>query len=323
MVGQVDFPKLKRSGLGAQFWSAYVECPRDGGNVTNQDTYYESMHQTLQQIDLINRLIDAYPDRLERASSAAEVWAQFAKSKGSRISSLMGVEGLHQVANSGSFLRLIHQMGARYVTLTHSCHNAYADSCSPAEPLNGGLSEAGREVVLEMNRLGLMVDLSHTSVATQRDAFNASRAPVVYTHSSARALCDHARNVADEELWALKANRGIVMVNFFPGFVACSAQATLEDVADHVIYLGELIGFEHVGIGADFDGMGLDEGPVGLEDVGTYPALIDELLRRGVSVADVRGVAGANILRVLAEVERVAREMSGWQPLEDRVKSIF
>jgi membrane dipeptidase len=281
------------------------------------------MHQTLQQIDLINRLIDAYPQRLQRASSTAEVWAQFAKSKASSISSLMGVEGLHQVANSGSFLRLLHQMGVRYVTLTHSCHNAYADSCSPSEPLNGGLSEAGRDLVLEMNRLGLMVDLSHTSVATQRDAFNASRAPVVYTHSAARDLCDHPRNVADEELWMLKAKRGIIMVNFFPGFVTCSAQATLEDVADHIIYLGELIGFEHVGIGADFDGMGFDSGPAGLEDVGTYPALIEELLRRGVSVPDVRGVAGANILRVLAEVEQVARDMTDQQPLEDRVKPMF
>ncbi|RAR10235.1 membrane dipeptidase [Stemphylium lycopersici] len=323
LIGQVDFPKLERSGLGAQFWSAYVECPRDGGNVTDQGTYYESMHQTLQQIDLINRLIDAYPERLQRASSSAEVWSQFAKSKASSISSLMGVEGLHQIANSGSFLRLIHQMGARYVTLTHSCHNTYADSCSPSEPLNGGLSDAGRDVVLEMNRLGLMVDLSHTSVATQRDVFNASRAPVVYTHSSARALCNHPRNVADEELWALKAKRGVIMVKFFPGFVTCSAQATLKDVADHIIYLGELIGFEHVGMGADFDGMGFDSGPVGLEDVSAYPALIEELLRRGVSVADVRGVAGANILRVLAEVEQVARDLINQQPLEDRVKSIF
>ncbi|KAI4958675.1 hypothetical protein J4E86_004280 [Alternaria arbusti] len=266
LIGQVDFPKLERSGLGAQFWSAYVECPRDGGDVNDQGTYYESMHQTLQQMDLINRLIDAYPERLQRASSAAEVWSQFAKSKA---------------------------------------------------------SNAGRDVVLEMNRLGLMVDLSHTSVATQRDAFNASRAPVVYTHSSARALCDHPRNVADEELWALKAKRGIIMVNFFPGFVTCSVQAALKDVADHIIYLGELIGFEHVGIGADFDGMGFDSGPAGLEDVGTYPALIEELLRRGVSVADVCGVAGANILRVLAEVEQVARDLNNQQPLEDRVKSIF
>lgn len=314
---------MERSGLGAQFWSAYVECPRDGGEVDDQATYYEAMHQTLQQIDLINRLIDAYPERLQRATSASEVWAQFANSRKSGISSLMGVEGLHQVANSASFLRLMHRLGVRYVTLTHSCHNAYADSCSPDKPLHSGLSDAGRGVVHEMNRLGLMVDLSHTSVATQRDAFNASRAPVVYTHSSARALCDHPRNVADEELWALKQNGGIIMVNFFPGFVACSAQATLEDVADHIVYLGELIGFEHVGIGADFDGMGFDAAPVGLDDVGTYPALIAELLRRGVSVADVRGVAGANILRVLAEVEQVSRELAGEQPLEDLVKSLF
>lgn len=323
LVGQVDFPKLERSRLGAQFWSAYVECPRDGGDASDQATFYEAMHQTLQQIDLINRLIDAYPKRLQRAASASEVWAQFADPKRTGISSLMGIEGLHQVANSASFLRLVYQLGVRYVTLTHSCHNAYADSCSPHEPLNGGLSEAGRDVVLEMNRIGLMVDLSHTSVATQRDAFNVSRAPVVYTHSSARALCEHPRNVADEELWALKANGGIIMVNFFPGFVTCNAQATLEDVADHIIYLGNLIGFEHVGIGADFDGMGFDKGPVGLEDVGTYPALVAELLRRGVSVTEVRGVAGANILRVLARVEEIAHVIANQQPLEDQVKSIF
>jgi membrane dipeptidase len=309
--------------LRGQFWSAYVECPRNVGKVDEQATYYEAMHQTLQQVDLINRLIDAHPQRLQRAASAAEVWEQFVGSKSGSISSLIGVEGLHQVANSASFLRILHRLGVRYVTLTHSCHNAYADSCSPPEALHGGLSVTGREVVREMNRLGLMVDLSHTSIATQRDAMKVSRAPVVYTHSSARALCDHERNVADDELHALRANGGIIMVNFAPVFVACSAQATLQDVADHIVYLGELIGFDHVGIGADYDGMGFDPAPVGLDDVGTYPALIAELLRRGVSIEHVCGVAGANILRVLAHVERISRELGDEQPLEDRVKSLF
>ncbi|KAK7519254.1 renal dipeptidase [Phyllosticta citriasiana] len=324
LVGQVDFPRLQHSGLRAQFWSAYVECPHNDGPVDDQETYYEPMHQTLQQIDLIYRLIDAYPWRLQYADTAADVWAQFADQRGPpTISSLIGVEGLHQVANSASALRMFRSLGVRYVTLTHCCHNRYADSCSPAEPLHGGLSAAGRDVVHEMNRLGLMVDLSHTSAATQREALRLSRAPVAYTHSAARALCDHPRNVDDEELLALKANDGIIMVNFFPGFVACAPRAELKDVADHVEYMGNLIGYRHVGIGADFDGMGFDPAPEGLEDVGTYPALIAELLRRGVSVEDVRGVAGANVLRVLAEVERVAEEMEDVEPLEDQVKSIF
>ncbi|OJD30993.1 membrane dipeptidase [Diplodia corticola] len=323
LVGQVDFPRLQQGGLRGQFWSAYVECPRDGGEVDDAATYYEALHQTLQQIDLIHRLVDAHPSQLQRASSAADVWAQFRHGQAQAISSLIGVEGLHQVANSASALRLFRTLGVRYVTLTHSCHNRFADSCSPPTPLHGGLSAAGRDAVREMNRLGLMVDLSHTSAATQRDALTVSRAPVVYTHSAAQALCDHPRNVADDELRALRDNGGVVMVNFSPGFVTCGPRATLADVADHVVYLGRLVGFRHVGIGADFDGMGFDPAPDGLEHVGTYPALIAELLRRGVSVEDVRGVAGANVLRVLADVERVAAEMGDEEPLEDRVKSMF
>ncbi|CZT23689.1 related to renal dipeptidase [Ramularia collo-cygni] len=323
LIGQVDFPRLQKSRLGAQFWSAYVECPAENEHPKEQDTYYEAMHETLQQIDLINRLMDRYPSYLRRASSAADVWEHHRDTSSTAISSLIGIEGLHQIANSASALRLFHNMGARYVTLTHSCHNAYADSCSPEKPLHGGLSSLGKEAVHEMNRLGLMVDLSHTSVATQRDAFETSQAPVIYTHSAAYALCNHERNVGDEELLSIQQTGGIVMVNFFPGFVACSPNATLHDVADHIVYMGEFIGYRHVGIGADFDGMGFDNGPDGLEHVGKYPDLLEELLRRGVSVEDVSGVAGANILRVLEEVEQVSHRMRGEQPLEDKVKSLF
>lgn len=295
--------------------------PKDTENY-DDDVYSESIHDTLQQIDLVDRLIQQYPTHLRRASTAQEVKENFADSP-HRISSLMGIEGLHQIGNSASILRLYHRLGVRYATLTHACHNRYADSERPDKPLHGGLSEAGRDIVREMNRMGMMVDVSHTSAQTQRDALDASLAPVLFSHSNAYALCNHTRNAPDDVLHSLKANDGVIMVTFLPAYLNNDAdQASLADVADHIQYIGELIGYRHVGIGSDYDGM--DGNPKGLEDVSKYPALIEELLNRGVGAQDIKNLMGLNILRVLESVEKVAADISTkMKPLQDPVKPML
>ena len=235
----------------------------------------------------------------------------------------MGAEGLHQIGNSASVLRLYYALGVRYVTLTHTCHNIYADSCSPAEPLHGGLSRAGVDLVREMNRLGMIVDLSHTSPATMRHALRVARAPVMFSHSSAKAICDHPRNVPDDVLRLVRQNGGVVQVTFVPDFVNCEdpASATLGQVADHVQYIAGLIGWDHVGLGSDFDG--IPYGPKGLEDVSKIPDLFQELLERGVAVADLLKLAGENTLRVMKDVEAAAREMVDVEPLQDEVEGYW
>lgn len=236
---------------------------------------------------------------------------------------MLGAEGLHQIGNSASVLRMYHGLGVRYITLTHECHNRFADSASPAVPLHHGVSKAGTLIIREMNRIGMIVDLSHTSVETMRMALKQSVAPVMFSHSSSFALCPHPRKVPDDVLHAVKANGGIVMVTFYREYTNCRdpTKASMSDVADHIEYIGSLIGYEHVGIGSDFDGMA--QGPRDLEDVGKYPNLIRELVRRDVSHEKLLGVVGGNFLRVLRDVELVASGMSEIQPLEDNVKSLF
>ncbi|KAI0903132.1 renal dipeptidase family [Ustulina deusta] len=318
LFGQVDFQRLRRGQSRAQFWSVYVECPKITDDYTDE-TYYESIHDTLQQIDLVYRLIRQFPEYLTHASTASDVWQVF--HSGSRVASLMGIEGLHQIGNSASILRMYYALGVRYATLTHNCHNAYADSGDmPAR--HGGLSASGRAMVREMNRLGMVVDLSHTSHSTQRDTLQISAAPVIFSHSNAYTLCPHNRNVPDSILCGLQENGGVIMVTFYPTFLELnSSAASLMSVANHIQYIGETIGYRHVGVGSDFDGM--EAGPEGLEDVSRYPDLIRELLSRGIPVFDVMGVMGLNIIRVLEDVERVAQSMRRVQPLEDRVKEFF
>lgn len=207
--------------------------------------------------------------------------------------------------------------------LTHTCHNQYADSSEAEGHPSEGLSAAGARMVAEMNRMGMVVDLSHASADAARGALRVSRAPVLFSHSAAAALCQHPRNVPDDVLRGLAANGGVVMVSFYPAHLRCQGDrnAQLDDVADHVQYIGELIGYRHVGFGSDFDGMA--KGPDGLEDVSRYPELVAELLRRGVGRAEMEGVVGGNVLRVLAQVERLAVEMSGERELEDDVKDMF
>lgn len=240
--------------------------------------YHEIIHDTLQQIDLVYRLIKDYPTYLQHANTAADVLETF--QSGQRIASLLGIEGLHQIGNSASILRMYYNLGVRYVSMTHTCHNGYADSEEPTEPRHHGLSDAGRDIVVEMNRLGMMIDLSHTSFEAQRDVLQATRAPVIFSHSNAYDRFNHSRNVPYNVLLALKKNDGVVMVTFYPAFLESDpAVASLDSVADHMEYIGKTIGYRHVGIGSDFDGM--SAGPRGLEDVSKYPALVDELLRRG------------------------------------------
>ena len=327
-----DLPRLAGGGVGAQFWSVYVPVSLAGE---------AAVAVTLEQIDFVHRMAGRYPDRLELALTAADVERIFAAG---RVASLIGAEGGHSIACSLGALRALYRLGVRYLTLTHNANVPWADSATD-EPAAGGLTTFGRQVVAEMQRLGMLVDLSHTAPPTMRDAFDAAQAPVIYSHSSARALCDHPRNVPDEMLARLPGNNGVCMVTFVPAFVSqqCrewhqgldaemkrrgldpwdqasraareeyarrnpAPRATLAQVADHIEHVREVAGLDHVGIGGDFDGT--EDLPDGLADVSCYPALIAELLERGWSEQDCARLAGGNVLRVMREAESAARAIS-------------
>ncbi len=331
--GHTDIPRLREGGVGAQFWSVYVPVSLQGA---------EAVKATMEQIDVIYRMAEMYPDTFEIALSADDVARIFSKGK---IASLIGMEGGHSINNSLGTLRMFYKLGARYMTLTHTSNTDWADSGTD-EPKHKGLTPFGEEVVREMNRLGMLVDLSHVSPETMKHALRVSQAPVIFSHSSARALCDHPRNVPDDVLRLVKENRGIVMVTFVPSYVSQeilnhqqrrnkererlraqfgtdeeairreiarwdqenpAPKATLKQVADHIEHIIRVAGIDHVGIGSDFDGIG--DVPVGLEDVSRFPYLTAELLRRGYSEEDVAKILGLNLLRVLREVERVAERI--------------
>ncbi|CEJ82324.1 GliJ [[Torrubiella] hemipterigena] len=304
-IGQTDLHRLEQGLLGAQFWSAYVPCPK---SPEEHDPALESLQiirTTLQQIDLIHRIVERYPTRFGFAETATEVWNVF---RSGRIACLIGVEGLHQIGNSFSVLRMYRRLGVRYVTLTHTKNNLFADA-STADPTHNGLSERGRAAVQEMNRVGLMVDLSHTSKAVQLQALETSVAPVIFSHSSCHALTAHVRNVDDEVLDLVKINGGVVMVCFLEAHVTKEGneRATLADVVDHIMYMGKRIGYAHVGVGSDFDGM--LRGPLRLDQVTDYPALVERLLGLGVTDDEVKQVLGLNILRVMDHVDAVAASL--------------
>jgi membrane dipeptidase len=301
---------------------------------------------TLDQLDLFRRLSLQYPKYFTPSSNSSSALAAF--SSGHLISPL-AIEGLHQIGNSLSTLRLYHQLGVRYATLTWNCHNKYADaalesgpgfSAHVAEPFWHGLSPDGRNLVKEMNRLGMLVDLSHVSKETMIDAlvgnggtWNGSLAPPIFSHSSAYAICPHPRNVQDDVLQYVKQRNSVVMVNFSPEFVSCVAgddpsglpdfypkNNTLKHVVKHIRHIGELIGYDHVGLGTDYDG--IEHTPEGLEDVSKFPSLVAELLRQGISDEDVGKIVGRNILRVWKEADEVAARLQKTTvPLEDEVKN--
>ncbi|XP_050735489.1 dipeptidase 1-like [Eriocheir sinensis] len=297
-----DLPRLKEGLVGAQFWVSYVPCEAQRLN---------AVQLTIEQIDLIKRLIEQYPDDLRLATSADEVEAAFREG---RIASLIGVEGGHAIQNSLGVLRALRDLGVRYLTLTHTCSTPWAE-CARARETDiedpnspRGLTHFGRTVVREMNRLGLLVDLSHVSQATMREALEVSRAPVIFSHSSVYAICRNPRNVPDDILQRVAVNGGVVMVSFYTHFLTCSQQASVKDVVDHINHVRKVAGVEHVGIGADFDGV--NKLPKGLEDVSRYPHLFAELLRDDTwSIEDLKLLAGQNLLRVMRDVEKVRLDM--------------
>ena len=338
-----DLKRLRQGMVGAQFWSAYIPIQSYPGEPGDAALF-------MQQTDLIHRLIERYPNDLELALTSEDILRIHRKGK---IASLLGVEGGHAIENSLAALRLFYQLGVRYMTLTHSKSIRWADSATD-EPRSNGLSPFGREVVREMNRLGMLVDLSHVSEATMQDALNVSSAPVIFSHSNAFALVAHERNVSDAVLLRLKANGGIIMVTYFPTYVseelrvgwdelreeaqrsgndpetrrrllmegaASLPRPTLSQVADHIDHIRELIGSAHIGIGGDYDGM--PPPPVGLEDVSTYPALFKELLRRGYSEDELADIAGRNFLRVMKQSEIISsRESQERRPADVLIDEI-
>ncbi|XP_073837919.1 dipeptidase 1 [Musca autumnalis] len=295
-----DLRRLKEGMVSAQFWSAYAPC---------SSQHLDAVQLTLEQIDLIRRLVNLYPHQMSLVTTASGIEKTH---KSGKISSLIGVEGGHAIGTSLSVLRMFYQLGARYLTLTHTCNTPWADCCKVDEPGKyphiGGLSKFGKLVVQEMNRLGMIVDLSHVSVPTMLDALGSSKAPVIFSHSSAHAICNSSRNVPDHVLQRIAINGGLVMVAFYPHFVSCSGQATLHDVVAHINHIREVAGIDHVGIGAGYDGVNLV--PKGLEDVSKYPHLLAALLESEKwSEEDIAKLAGKNLIRVFKEVEAVRDEM--------------
>ena len=328
-----DIPRLRKGMVGGQFWSVYVPISEYGGKP-------EDVQRVLEQIDLVDRMVDRYRDTFEMAYSAADIKRIHANGK---IASLIGMEGGHAIHNSLGVLRNMYQLGARYMTLTHIRGLQWADAATD-EHRHGGLTLFGEEVIKEMNRLGMMVDLSHVSPETMRDAIAVSEAPVIFSHSSAYGVVPHVRNVPDDVLQLTAENNGVVMVTFYPSYVSeatrvhevqaratsdrlhsqlpedkAAAQLeiwreanpaprpTLDQVADHIDHIRWTAGIDHIGIGGDYDGM--PPGPTGLEDVSTYPALLAELLRRGYSDDDIAKIAGRNILRVMEATESIALKL--------------
>jgi membrane dipeptidase len=325
-----DIPKLRAGMVGAQFWAAYVPVSTMHGG--EHPAVY-----ALEQIDLVRRLCRQYPRDLSLALTAADIERNF---KAGRISCLIGIEGGHAIESSLGALRMFYALGVRYMTLTHWETTDWADAATDSAR-HGGLTPFGEQVVTEMNRLGMLVDLSHVSDATMMDALRVSKAPVFYSHSSARAIAGHVRNVPDSILKLVGEHKGVVMVNFNPGFVSeavrlyedslqgraaalrsagidsaaladsvkawqrAAPRATLQQVADHIEHIRDVAGVDHVGLGSDFDG--ISSVPQGLENVSKFPDLVAELLRRGWKTEDVKKVVGLNALRVLRDVERAAR----------------
>jgi membrane dipeptidase len=338
-----DIPRLRRGRVGAQFWSVFIPVEVKGP---------QAVQETLEQIDLVKAMCARYPHDLAMAYSAADI---IRLHRAHLIASLIGVEGGHQINDSLVVLRAYYDAGARYLTLTHSSNTAWADSATD-NPQHHGLTPFGKEVVREMNRLGMLVDLAHVSEDTMRAALAVTEAPVIYSHSSARALVDHPRDVSDEVLRLVAHNRGIVMVNFAPPYVSDARRrwaaervaeqarnnsppfgglyigqperaaaalktwdaahpeppVTLSDVADHIEHIRKVAGADHVGLGSDFDG--IPETPTGLDGVDRFPALLQELARRGWTDPDLARVAGGNLLRVLSQAESVSARLRAVRP---------
>jgi membrane dipeptidase len=330
---QTDIPRLRKGRVGGQFWSVYIPADVTGPR---------AVEMTIEQIDIVHRFVARHPGSLEMADTAADVRRI---SRGGKVASLLGIEGGHAIDGRLSMLREFRKLGVNYMTLTHGKSLSWADSVTDA-PRSGGLSAFGRQVVAEMNRIGMIVDVSHVSDATMAAALAVSKAPVIASHSSARAVADKPRNIPDGLLRAIAANRGVVMVNFYPAFLsktwddwdnartaaakaagaadaALSAwdrthpepRVTVATVADHIDHIARVAGHDYVGLGGDYDGIS-GTGPEGMKGVDSYPRLFAELARRGWSDADLAKLSQGNILRVLDRVEAVAKAMAGMPPID-------
>jgi membrane dipeptidase len=301
-TGHTDMVRLREGGVDAQFWAAYVPASFMGAGAAVV---------ALEQIDLIHRLVAAFPEQLELAYTADDI-VRIAETD--RTASLIGIEGGHAIANSLPTLRMFYDLGVRYMTLTHSATLPWVDAAGDSAEV-GGLSDFGREVVREMNRLGMLVDLSHVTPDAMRDAIEASAAPVIFSHSSARAVRDVERNVPDDVLAMMPGNGGVVMINFYSGFLVPEEQdgpGTVATIADHIDHVVAVAGIDYVGIGSDFDGV--DVLPAGMDDVSMLPNLTAELVRRGYSDEDVLKVLGGNLLRAMRQAEAVAVELRASRP---------
>lgn len=299
-----NIPKIKDGRLGAQFWAAYVPC----------DTQYkDAVRQTLEQIDVIHRMCQKYPEIFMFATSSQDILDAF---KMNKTASLIGVEGGHSLDSSLGTLRTMYQLGVRYLTLTHSCNTPWVDNwlvdtgSEPSE--HKGLSSFGKQVIAEMNRLGMLIDLAHVSEEVMNQVLTLSKAPVIFSHSSAYTICPHKRNVPDDVLRRVNETKGIVMVNFYNDYVTCSNTASLSDVADHFDHIKKVAGADIIGFGGDYDGV--PRVPEGLEDVSKVPNLVAELLKRGWTDEEVKAALGNNLLRVMSEVEKVRDSMSAVIP---------
>lgn len=328
-----DIPRLKKGGVGAQFWSAYV--PADRAKTKT------AVRETLEQIDVIHRMVKQYPDHFEMAGTVEDILRIREQGK---IACMIGVEGGHSIDNSLGVLRTYYQLGVRYMTLTHSDNVDWADSATD-EPKHHGLTKFGEEVVYEMNRLGMFVDISHVSVETMKHALRVTKAPVIASHSSARGIADHPRNVPDDVLKLVKKNGGVIMINFYSGFVVPESArmrkdavqqikklqeqyperekflaalevwrkeypikpGTIHDVVDHIDHVVKVAGVDHVGLGSDYDGIGMV--PKQLEDVSTYPLITQELLNRGYTEKQIHKILGGNVLRAFREMEKVSKQL--------------
>ncbi|EXJ55946.1 hypothetical protein A1O7_08877 [Cladophialophora yegresii CBS 114405] len=318
--GHVDIPRMRQGRLGGAFWTVWAPCydvvDEDPGPDFNTPTNH--LRDAMEMLDIIQNMIARHSGDLQYARSSAEVWDAF---RAGKIASLIGMEGTHVLGNSLGVLRVFAQLGVRYLTLTHTCHSAFASSAGPGTPIaqaheGTGLTDLGKELVRELNRVGIMVDLSHTTDATMRQAIAVSEAPVVWTHAGARALWDHPRNVPDDVLSLIGdgpgQKDGVIQSIFFPPFIGPNPGANVSRVADHMEHIARIVGRHRVGIASDFDGMWTTVD--GLEDASKYPNIVAELLSRGWTPEEMCGVMGGNLMRIMDAVDAVSERLKGRLP---------
>ncbi|GMM48025.1 hypothetical protein DAPK24_046230 [Pichia kluyveri] len=330
LTSHTDLIRMREGKIGIQFFSCFIECKDDDYLYQDFNKPNSAVRDTLEQIDVVQRLVDEYSHSFKFVYTADEALKSFRETKGKKISVTLGVEGLHQVDLSLAVVRQYYALGVRYITLTHNCDNPFATAASSVTGglPDKGLSDYGRDCVKEMNRLGMMVDLSHVSHKTMLDVLEVTQAPVIFSHSSVYKLSKHERNVRDDVLKLVKDNGGVVCVNFYPDFLIQEGHSdiTIEDAVDHIKYIINLIGWDHVGFGSDFDGMPC--GPVGLEDVSKYPTLVKKVWEAtNANEEDIIKMMGLNVLRVWKECELVSNNLKNKiSPIEtnwDQRKWIF